>query len=461
MSKESHYREVMMTGRTWNTIAKAIGLVSVAALSFGALAACGNTTAVDSSKGRVYYLNKKAEEQEKWEALAQAFQDETGIETQIQLSATDYDQTLRSEMAKDEAPTMFQADGPSFMYIWLDYAADMSDSKIYGELTDSYKDRTLKNADGKPVGIPYAVESYGIIYNKSLLKKYFDASWSSVKSIDGLNNFKALKTVADEIQEHKDDMGVKGAFTSAGMDSSAFRYNFHLPSLPLFYEYRDDGVDMNSVPESVKGTYVDYMQNIYDLYITDATVPASSLSGKTMDDATSEFALGEAVFFQDGVWIYSALQDQGFPDEDLGVLPIYMGVDGEEKQGLNQVISNYWCVNSKSSQKDQEATQQFLEWLVTSDAARESISQDMGLVTPFKTFDEEAYTVKNPLVEANREYQENGYYDVISVSTVSHQWEKDLGSAELNYAQGQGDWDAVKKVFTDDWAKEYKLAFAK
>ena len=154
MSKESHYREVMMTGRTWNTIAKAIGLVSVAALSFGALAACGNTTAVDSSKGRVYYLNKKAEEQEKWEALAQAFQDETGIETQIQLSATDYDQTLRSEMAKDEAPTMFQADGPSFMYSWLDYAADMSDSKIYGELTDSYKDRTLKNADGKPVGIP-------------------------------------------------------------------------------------------------------------------------------------------------------------------------------------------------------------------------------------------------------------------------------------------------------------------
>ena len=84
-----------------------------------------------------------------------------------------------------------------------------------------------------------------------------------------------------------------------------------------------------------------------------------------------------------------------------------------------------------------------------------------GLVTPFKTFDEEAYTVKNPLAEANREYQENGYYDVISVSTVSHQWEKDLGSAELNYAQGQGDWDAVKKVFTDDWAKEYKLAFAK
>ena len=101
------------------------------------------------------------------------------------------------------------------------------------------------------------------------------------------------------------------------------------------------------------------------------------------------------------------------------------------------MISNYWCVNSKSSQKDQEATQQFLEWLVTSDAARESISQDMGLVTPFKTFDEEAYTVKNPLAEANREYQENGYYDVISVSTVSHQWERiSLRGAQLRPGAG-------------------------
>lgn len=452
-----------MAANRWNKVIKAVGIASIAALSFGTLSACGNSTAqVDSDKGRVYYLNKKAEEQEKWEALAQAFQDETGIETQIQLSATDYDQTLRSEMAKDEAPTMFQADGPSFMYSWLDYAADMSNSKIYSELSDNYKDRTLKNADGKPVGIPYAVESYGIIYNKSLLKKYFDSSWSTIKSIDDLNNFKALKTAADEIQSHKDDMGVNGAFTSAGMDTStAFRYDFHLPSVPLFYEYRDNDVDMNSVPESVQGTYVDYMKNIYDLYITDSTVPASAISGKTMDDATSEFALGEAVFFQDGVWIYSNLQDQGFPDEDLGVLPIYMGVDGEEDQGLNQVISNYWCVNSKSSEKDQEATQQFLEWLVTSDTARETISQDMGLVTPFKTFDEDAYTVKNPLVEANREYQQAGNYDVVSVSTVSHQWEQDLAAAELSYAQGQGSWDDVKKVFTDNWSSEYKLAFGK
>ena len=145
-----------------------------------------------------------------------------------------------------------------------------------------------------------ATESYGIIYNKSLLKKYFDASWSTVKSAEDINNFKALKTVADEIQAHKDEIGVKGAFSSAGLDSSsAFRYNFHLPSVPLYYEYADDGVDMTKVPSSVKGTYVKKMKNIFDLYIKDSTVEPSSLSGKTMDDSIAEFATGQAVFFQD------------------------------------------------------------------------------------------------------------------------------------------------------------------
>ena len=269
-----------------------------------------------------------------------------------------------------------------------------------------------------------------------------------------------VKTVADEIQAHKDEIGVKGAFSSAGLDSSsAFRYNFHLPSVPLYYEYADDGVDMTKVPSSVKGTYVKKMKNIFDLYIKDSTVEPSSLSGKTMDDSIAEFATGQAVFFQDGVWAYNQIKGQSVSDNDLGVFPIYIGAKGEENQGLNQVISNYWCVNSKVSEKDQQATEKFLSWLVTSDTALKAISQDMGLVSPFKGFDNEKYQVTNPLVGVNREYQKAGKTDVISVPTVSHQWEQNLGSAELNYAQGNGSWDDVVKVFTNDWASEYKLAY--
>lgn len=36
-------------------------------------------------------------------------------------------------------------------------------------------------------------------------------------------------------------------------------------------------------------------------------------------------------------------------DEDLGMLPIYIGVEGEEEQGLCTGSENYWCVNKNAS----------------------------------------------------------------------------------------------------------------
>lgn len=441
------------------TCKKVLGIISVAALSMGLFAACGSSSA-DSGTGRVYYLNKKAEEQSTWVKLGQQFQKETGIPVQIQTGGNDYDATLRSEMAKQKAPTMFQADGPSFMKSWTSYAADLSGTTLYKSLSSEYKNSSLTNDAGKPIAVPYAVESYGIIYNKALLNKYFDASWSTVKSIADLNNFKALKTVADEIQAHKSDLGVKGAFSSAGMDtSSLFRYNYHMATNPVYFEVKSKGENITKVPKSLKGTYVKYMKNLWDLYLKDSTVVPSAISGKTMDDSAAEFSTGQAVFFQDGTWSYNDIKDQSVSDNNMGVLPMYMGVSGEEDQGLNQVISNYWVVNSKASTADQKATEKFLAWLVSSKDSRKTISQTMGLVTPFKTFDSTEYQVSNPLVAANREYEKAGKKSVTLIPDPSHQWEEDLGSALLSYAQGNGNWSAVKKVYTDNWASEYKLTY--
>ena len=47
-------------------------------------------------------------------------------------------------------------------------------------------------------------------------------------------------------------------------------------------------------------------------------------------------------------------------DEDLGMMPIYIGVDGEENQGLCTGSENYWCVNNKASEEDIQATLDFL-----------------------------------------------------------------------------------------------------
>mgnify|MGYP000755620899 FL=1 len=356
-------------------------------------------------------------------------------------------------MAKSEVPTLFQVNGPVGLATWKNYCYDLSDSDVYKDVESD--DYILKDGDAVD-GIAYVIETYGLIYNKALLNKYFELPDASIKSIDDLNNFQALKTVAEEIQAHKDDLGVEGAFTSAGMDSSSdWRFKTHLANLPIYYEYKADGIDST---DAIKGTYLDNYKQIWDLYLNNSTCEPSMISSKTGDDAASEFALGEAVFYQNGTWAYNDIKDNEVADEDMGMLPIYIGVDGEENQGLCTGSENYWCVNKNASEEDIQATLDFMKWVVESDEGRDMLANEMGFVTPFTTFSD--YLPDNPLVKANAEYTEAGKTPVSWNFTTmpSENWKNNLGGALLNYAQGTGAWDSVQTAFVDGWAEEYAAA---
>lgn len=406
--------------------------------------------------GKVYYLNFKPEQADQWVELAKTYTDETGVEVEVQTAAAGtYESTLKSEMAKDEPPTLFQVNGPVGLASWKDYCYDLSDSQIYKDVSSD--DYVLKDGDAVQ-GIAYVIETYGLIYNKALLNKYFELPDAEIKSIDELNNFEALKKVADGIQKNKDELGVSGAFTSAGMDASSdWRFKTHLANLPVYYEYKEDGITSS---EAIKGTYIENFKNVWDLYLKDSTCEPSMISSKTGEDAASEFALGEAVFYQNGTWAYNDIKDMEVADEDMGMLPIYIGAEGEENQGLCTGSENYWCVNKKASEEDIQATLDFLTWVVESDEGRDMLANEMGFITPFKTFDE--YLPENPLVKAYDEYAKAGKTPVSWNFTTmpSEEWKNKVGSAMLEYAQGTGEWDAVKTAFVDGWASEYEAAHA-
>lgn len=430
-------------------------MAAVAAMSLGALAACGSSTSGDDAKGKVYYLNFKPEAADQWAALAKEYTKEKGVDVKVQTAASGtYEQTLKSEIAKTEAPTLFQVNGPVGYQNWKKYTADMSNTDVYKELTN--QDVALKDGD-KVVGVPYVMETYGLIYNKDILNKYFALDGAKATSMDGIDNFDTLKAVADDMQSRKDELGIKGAFTSAGFDSSSdWRFKTHLANLPLYYEFKDDNV--TEQPATIKGTYLPNYKKIFDLYITDSTTDPTQLSAKTGDDANSEFALGEAAFYQNGTWAWTDLQKAGMKAESVGMMPIYTGVKGEEKQGLATGSENYWCINDKASDADKKATEDFLSWVITSDTGKKAISQDMGFTTPFKTFDDVKFD--NPLTEAAVEDQKSGKTQVSWNFTMmpSEEWKNKVGQALLEYAQGTGKWDAVKTAFVDGWASEYEAS---
>lgn len=138
------------------------------------------------------------------------------------------------------------------------------------------------------------------------------------------------------------------------------------------------------------------------------------------------------MFYQNGTWAWTDLQKNGMKAESIGMLPIYTGVKGEENQGLATGSENYWCINSKASDADKQATKDFLKWVVTSKTGIESLSSAMGFTTPFKSFSD--VKSDNPLVQAAVEDQNSDKTAVSWNFTMmpSEEWKNQLGSALLS-----------------------------
>ena len=396
-----------------------------------------------AAEGSVYYLNFKPEQDEQWQALAASYTEQTGVPVTVVTAASGtYEETLAAEMAKSEAPTLFQVNGPVGLANWKNYCYDLSGSDLYGELTsDSF---ALKDGDAV-LGIAYVIESYGLIVNKTLLEQ-------AGYTIADINSFESLKAVAEDITARKDELGF-AAFTSAGMDgSSDWRFKTHLANLPIYFEYQDEGIGST---DAIKGTYLDNYKAIWDLYINNSTCAPADLASKTGDDSRNELLNGEAVFFQNGSWEYGNLSGT-FTDDELAMIPIYIGVGDEANQGLCTGTENYWCVNNEADEADIQATLDFLYWCVTSEEGTNALANDMGFVIPFKS----AVESSNLFVKQDAEYTAEGKTPVSWNFTTmpSEEWKNGVGSALTAYAAGTGDWDGVVTAFVDGWASEYALA---
>ena len=105
------------------------------------LAACSSQTASNGSSsaganrgaegvtGSVYYLNFKPEQDAQWQELAELYTKETGVPVSVVTAAAgQYETTLKSEIAKTDAPTLFQVNGPVGLKNWSEYCYDLSSS---------------------------------------------------------------------------------------------------------------------------------------------------------------------------------------------------------------------------------------------------------------------------------------------------------------------------------------------
>ena len=426
---------------------KLLSVALCATMVAGLLAGCGSSSKSEKtgsdSKGSVYWLNFKPEADEALQGIAKTYEKEKGVKVKVVTAASgNYNSTLTSEMGKSAAPTLFVVGNQAAVKTWDDYCIDLKDTDVYKELsTDAFN---LKDENGKVASMGYCYESYGIIVNKKLLKK-------AGYEITDIKDFASLKSVAEDIHKRADKLGFD-AFTSSGMDdASSWRFTGHLANMSLFYEGRDDG--WKEAPAEIKGTYLDNFKNVWDLYINNSKYDKKTLATGGYD-AEAEFKKGEAVFYQNGTWEYDALK-KSISDDDMQMIPIYCGVEGEEKAGLCSGTENCWAVNAKASEADQKATLEFMKWLVTSKEGTKVMAEQFGAI-PYKN----AADSGNVFLKNANDLLEAGNYNVdwtFNYTPNVDEWRASLVAAMNKYDAG-GSWDDVKTAFVQGWATQYKAA---
>ena len=431
---------------------KISALLLALSMCVGLLAGCGTkeepTPAPDAgseAKGSVYYLNFKPEADAAWQELAKTYTAQTGVEVKVVTAASgEYSTTLTAEMAKSDAPTLFQCGNAQGLIDWGDYCIDFTGTKVLDEMTTS--DFNLVDENGAVKAIGYCYEAFGIIVNTALLE-------TAGYTLADIKDFASLNAIAEDIHARASELGFD-AFSSSGLDgSSSWRFSGHLANMPLYYEFRDNGV--TEQPAEITGAYLDNYRAIWDMYINNSAAEKTSLTTATGDMSSGEFKEGKAVFYQNGTWEYAGLVDAGIPAENLAMSPLYCGVEGEEKAGLACGTENCWAVNAKADQADIDATLEFINWVVTSDEGTAMMAKEFGPI-PFKAAKESENVFFN---DAN-EYMAAGNYTMtwaFNHTPNVDSWRAGVVSALAAYSADQSDanWDGVKTAFVDGWAYEY------
>ena len=384
----------------------------------------------------------------------------------VTAASNGYEQTLTSEIAKSDPPTIFQVNGPVGYRSWADYCADLKDTALYSFLSD----KSLAIKDGDSVyGIPYVVEGYGIIYNEEITDKYFALKdrATSFSSMDEINSFSKLKALVEDMQSKKEELNIDGVFASTSFSSgNSWRWDTHLANVPFYYEFIenkdfDDPTLAGLGSNEINFTYSENFKNIFDLYINNSGTPKNLIGSKSVNDSMAEFALGKVAMVQNGNWAYKDISDvdgNTVKKDKIKMLPVYTGIKGEENQGLCVGTENYLAINSKVSAEKQKASADFLEWLFSSDEGKRYVTEELGFISPFTTFDEDERP-EDPLANQILDWMEKK--DIKSVPWIftsfpSETFKQDFSSVLLQYAQGSADWDKVVSTVKKAWQNEYQ-----
>lgn len=332
-------------------IQKAISVVLTAAMTTSLSAAMTVNCCAEEAADKIIIFQSKVEITDQLEELAEAYEEETGVEVEVWgTTGDDYVQQLKTKLSNNQGPTVFSLLPGSESDTMINYLEDLGDLSFIDKISEGMAD--VK--DGKTVGIPYTMEGFGMVYNKDLI----DAS--TVTEYDSF-----VKMLED--QKANDINGFGLSQESYFLIGHMLNTPFALQDDPLGYiEKLNAGeVKMAETPE---------FQEFAKFYEAIREYSYNPLE-ENYDKECGDFATGKTAAIHQGNWCYSMFADYDVEFE-MGLAPLPLC--GNDKIAVSVPIA--WYVNSQASEAEKMAGKDFIEWLYTSETGTDYLMNKFGFL---------------------------------------------------------------------------------
>ncbi len=304
-----------------------------------------------ASADKIVVFQSKVEITDQLEALAEEYEDETGVQVEVwTTTGDDYFQQLKTKLGNNQGPTVLSVNPGAETLQLKSYLADLSDLSFVDKIAQGM----ANEVDGKVVGIPYTVEGFGLVYNKDMIDS------SEVTDYDSFTEM---------LKAQKDD-GINGF----SLSQESYFLIGHILNTPFalqedpsdFVEKVVAGeVKMADTPEFKE--FAQFMESIREYTKNPLEI--------NYDKEVGDLATGKTASIHQGNWCYDMFKDYEL-DFDLGMMPLPLC--GNDKLPVS--VPNSWAVNGTALEEEIQAGKDFLDWLYTSETGQKYLMEEFKFI---------------------------------------------------------------------------------
>lgn len=428
-------------------IKKLLTPILAAAIVVGTVSGCSTAkpgSSTNDAKATIDIFQFKVEIKDAFEAACKQYTSEhpnITINVETVGGGQDYGAALKAKFNSGSTPAIYNIGGITDVTTWKPHLADVSDTKAAKTALKGSLDQVT--ADGKVYGLPFDLEGYGYIYNKSVFKK---------AGIDPktLTSFDAMMSAVKTLDSKKSDLGLSAVFALPAKET--WVTGLHMLNAFMSPEFNGD-VQKTYAAKTIDFKYADAMKKVLDMQNQYSIQPTASLDYSSQVD--KYFATGKVAMIQQGNWAFPSIKsdDADFANNNIGLLPY--PVPGYKEDCYPVGVPNFWAVNSDKDAATKKAAKAFLDWLYTSDEGKKIVTQKFNFIAAYSGYD--ASLVSDPLSKQLLEASTSGKtYNWVFMAFPDGWGMNKVGADVQLYVQNKLSWDQLVTNAKNSWADARK-----